>query len=179
MSTGAKKAMADQDNQSAEILSPAPEHASERGPRDRARRRHRNAPRHLESSINMNELRELIGLITENSLTQFELEREGFHVKIGRGPFFDEQAANAQLAAAAGCEPCRARAECSCQCATTPGRSGRRGRIRRSGPAQDHLADRGYVLPGAFANDRQFCAHRESGGTDDRRLHHRSNEADE
>lgn len=101
MSTGAKKAMADQDNQSAEILSPAPDHASERGPRDRARRRHRNAPRHLESSINMNELRELIGLITENSLTQFELEREGFHVKIGRGPFFDEQAANAQLAAAA------------------------------------------------------------------------------
>ena len=101
MSTGAKKAMADQDNQSAEIVSPAPEHAAERGPRDRGRRRHRNAPRHLESSINMNELRELIGLITENSLTQFELEREGFHVKIGRGPFFDEQAANAQLAAAA------------------------------------------------------------------------------
>ena len=101
MSTGAKKAMADQDNQSAEIVSPAPEHAAERGPRDRGRRRHRNASRHLESSINMNELRELIGLITENSLTQFELEREGFHVKIGRGPFFDEQAANAQLAAAA------------------------------------------------------------------------------
>jgi acetyl-CoA carboxylase biotin carboxyl carrier protein len=100
MSTGAKKAMADQDNQSAEILSPPPD-ASERGQRDRARRRHRNPPRHLESSINMNELRELIGLITENSLTQFELEREGFHVKIGRGPFFDEQAANAQMAAAA------------------------------------------------------------------------------
>lgn len=103
MSTGAKKAMADQDNQSAEIVSPSPEHASDRGPRDRdrGRRRHRNAPRHLESSINMNELRELISLITENSLTQFELEREGFHVKIGRGPFFDEQAANAQLVAAA------------------------------------------------------------------------------
>jgi len=101
MSAGAKKAMADQDNQSAEIVSPAPEHTSERGPRDRGRRRHRNPPRHLEPSINMNELRELIGLITENSLTQFELEREGFHVKIGRGAFFDEQAANAQLAAAA------------------------------------------------------------------------------
>ena len=99
MSTGAKKAMADQDNQSAEIISPPPEQASDRGHRDRARRRQRNPPRHLESSINMNELRELIGLITENSLTQFELERESFHVKIGRGPFFDEQAA--QLAAAA------------------------------------------------------------------------------
>ena len=101
MSTGAKKAMADQENKTAEIVSPESEQASEGGHRDRARRRHRNQPRHLEPSINMNELRELIGLITENSLTQFELEREGFHVKIGRGPFFDEQAANAQLAAAA------------------------------------------------------------------------------
>ena len=38
----------------------------------------------------MNELRELIGLITENGLTQFELEREGFRVKVGRGRFLDE-----------------------------------------------------------------------------------------
>ena len=101
MSAGAKKAMADQENKTAEIVSPTPEQASERGHRDRSRRRHRNQPRHLEPSINMNELRELIGLITDNGLTQFELEREDFHVKIGRGPFFDEQAANAQLAAAA------------------------------------------------------------------------------
>src|SRR5256884_9884708 len=101
MSTGPKKAMADQENKTAELVSPAAEQASERGQRERSRRRHRNQPRHLEASINMNELRELIGLFTENSLTQFELEREGFHVKIGRGPFFDEQAANAQLAAAA------------------------------------------------------------------------------
>ena len=99
MSAGAKKAMADQENKTAEIVSPTPEPASERGHRDRSRRRHRNQPRHLEPSINMNELRELIGLITDNSLTQFELEREDFHVKIGRGPFFDEQTANAQLAA--------------------------------------------------------------------------------
>ncbi|PYS62878.1 MAG: acetyl-CoA carboxylase biotin carboxyl carrier protein [Acidobacteria bacterium] len=33
----------------------------------------------------MSELRELIGLITENELTSFELEREGFRVKIARG----------------------------------------------------------------------------------------------
>ncbi len=92
--------MADQENKTAEIVPPEPEQTSERGHRDRARRRHRNQPRHLEASINMNELRELIGLITENGLTQFELEREAFHVKIGRGPFFDEQAANAQVAAA-------------------------------------------------------------------------------
>ena len=47
----------------------------------------------------MNELRELFGLITENALTQFELEREGFHVKIGRGPIIDEHAASALAAA--------------------------------------------------------------------------------
>ena len=92
MSTGAKRVMADEDNRAAEIVS-TPDRASDRGHRDRGRRRHRSQPRHLEQSINMNELRELIGLITENGLTQFELEREGFHVKIGRGPFIDEHAA--------------------------------------------------------------------------------------
>jgi acetyl-CoA carboxylase biotin carboxyl carrier protein len=89
--------MADQDNNAAEIVST--DRASERGHRDRGRRRHRNQPRYLEQSINMNELRELVGLITENGLTQFELEREGFHVKIGRGTFIDEQAASALAAA--------------------------------------------------------------------------------
>ena len=98
MSTGAKRVMADQDSRDAEIIS-TPERASDRGHRDRGRRRHRNQPRHLEQSINMNELRELIGLITENGLTQFELEREGFHVKIGRGPIISEQAASALAAA--------------------------------------------------------------------------------
>ena len=102
MSTGAKRVMADQENKPAEIVSPTTERSSERGhrDRDRGRRRHRgtNQPRYLEQSINMNELRELIGLITENGLTQFELEREGFHVKIGRGPFIDEQTANALAA---------------------------------------------------------------------------------
>jgi acetyl-CoA carboxylase biotin carboxyl carrier protein len=105
MSTGAKKAMADQDNKDAEIVS-TPERASERGQRerdrDRGRRRHRpSQPRHLEQSVNMNELRELVSLITDNGLSLLELEREGFRVKIGRGPFISEEAANA-LAAAAG-----------------------------------------------------------------------------
>ena len=39
----------------------------------------------------MNELRELIDLITENGLTNFELEREGFRVKVGRGGFVEDQ----------------------------------------------------------------------------------------
>ncbi len=79
MATGAKKAMSDKENNESEVVPSA----SEGG--DRGRRRQRNQPKHLEASINMTELRELIGLITENGLTNFELEREGFRVKVGRG----------------------------------------------------------------------------------------------
>lgn len=82
MSTGAKRAMSDQENQQPQAEGSA--HPADRGQRDRGRRRHRDRPRHLEASINMNELRELIGLITDNGLTNFELEREGFRVKVGR-----------------------------------------------------------------------------------------------
>jgi acetyl-CoA carboxylase biotin carboxyl carrier protein len=93
--------MADQDNKPGEIVS-TPERGPERGHRDRGRRRNRppQQTRHLEQSVNMNELRELIGLITDNGLTLLELEREGFRVKIGRGPFIGEEAANALAAAA-------------------------------------------------------------------------------
>lgn len=85
MPVGAKRAMSDQENPQPETESTAPARP-DRGPRDRdrGRRRHRPMPRNLEASINMDELRELIGLITENALSDFELEREGFHVKIGR-----------------------------------------------------------------------------------------------
>ena len=83
MPAGAKRAMSDQENPQPETESSASARP-DRGHRDRGRRRHRPMPRNLEASINMDELRELIGLITDNSLTDFELEREGFHVKIGR-----------------------------------------------------------------------------------------------
>ena len=107
MSAGAKTAMADQETKQAQIVSPATEQNAERGQRDRGRRRHRGQPpRHLDQSVNMNELRELVGLITENGLTLLELEKEGFRVKIGRGPFYEEGAAatapQRQLAPAAG-----------------------------------------------------------------------------
>ena len=97
MSTGTKTVMADQEDKQPEIVSTGPERNADRGhrDRDRGRRRHRNQPKHLDASINMNELRELIDLITENGLTQFELEREGFRIKVGRGHFLDESAANA------------------------------------------------------------------------------------
>ena len=96
MAAGVKSAMADQETKQPQIVSPANERNAERGPRDRdrGRRRHRNPqPRHLEQSVNMNELRELIGLITDNGLSLLELEKEGFRVKIGRGPYYEEAAA--------------------------------------------------------------------------------------
>src|ERR1043166_7208972 len=104
MSAGVKTAMADQEPKQTQIVSAPTERNPERGPRDRGprdrgRRRHGNQPpRHLEQSVNMNELRELVGLITENGLTLLELEREGFRVKIGRGPFIGEEAAKALAA---------------------------------------------------------------------------------
>ncbi len=98
MSTGAKTAMADQEKQP-DIVSPNAER-NERGRRDRHRRRHGSVPKYLEQSINMGELRELVDLITENGLTQFELEREGFRVKVGRGPTYEQAAAQAALAGA-------------------------------------------------------------------------------
>ena len=67
----------------AEVSVPA--RPSDRDRRERGGRRQRNK-RHLEASINMAELRELVTLITKNELTHFELEREGFHVKVSRGP---------------------------------------------------------------------------------------------
>jgi acetyl-CoA carboxylase biotin carboxyl carrier protein len=77
--------MSDKEQNQSEVVSSAPEEAAEGGFRERGRRRSRNVPKHLEASINMDELRELIGLITDNGLTNFELEREGFRVKVGRG----------------------------------------------------------------------------------------------
>jgi acetyl-CoA carboxylase biotin carboxyl carrier protein len=94
MSAGVKRAMSNHESQP-----PADEHSNEpraeRGhrDRDRGRRRHRPLPKHLEASINMDELRELIGLITDNALTDFELEREGFHVKVGRNLYANQPVA--------------------------------------------------------------------------------------
>ena len=83
MSAGVKKAMSNQESQP----SAAEQSSDARSERHRSRRRHRPLPRHLEASVNMDELRELIGLITDNALTELELQREGFHVKIGRNPY--------------------------------------------------------------------------------------------
>ena len=47
-------------------------------------RRRRSRQRHLEPSVNMDELRELITLIQENGFAEFELEREGFRIHVRR-----------------------------------------------------------------------------------------------
>jgi len=47
-------------------------------------RRRRSRQPHLETSVNMDELRELIGLIQENGFAEFELEREGFRIHVRR-----------------------------------------------------------------------------------------------
>ena len=55
--------------------------------RDRGRRRHGqpNQPRRVEQ-LPMDELRDLFALFTDHGLTEFELEREGFRVHLGRNP---------------------------------------------------------------------------------------------
>jgi acetyl-CoA carboxylase biotin carboxyl carrier protein len=53
----------------------------DRGGRGRRRNRNRPGPG---TSINMDELRELIALIRENGLAEFELEHQGFRVRLRR-----------------------------------------------------------------------------------------------
>lgn len=59
-------------------------------PRDRGgRRRHpqqQNQPRRQEQQLPMDELRDLFALFTEHNLTEFEIEREGFRIHVGRTP---------------------------------------------------------------------------------------------
>jgi len=52
---------------------------------EKVRRRQRSRSARPEISVNMDELRELIQLIRDNEFTEFELEREGFRVKVRRG----------------------------------------------------------------------------------------------
>jgi acetyl-CoA carboxylase biotin carboxyl carrier protein len=47
-------------------------------------RRRRSRQPHLETSVNMEELRELIALIQENGFAEFQLEREGFRIHVRR-----------------------------------------------------------------------------------------------
>jgi len=66
--------------------------------RRRAKRRRTARP---EIPVNMDELRELIGLIRENEFTEFELEREGFRVRFRRGAESAESSSGSQTPSAA------------------------------------------------------------------------------
>lgn len=63
--------------------SPEPPESDVRETGTQVRRRRSRQP-HLETSVNMDELRELIGLIQENGFAEFELEREGFRIHVRR-----------------------------------------------------------------------------------------------
>ena len=54
-------------------------------------RSQRSRPGRPEPSVNMDELRELIALLRDNGLSEFELEREGFRVRLRRGVDFEGQ----------------------------------------------------------------------------------------
>lgn len=72
----------------------------------RARRR-RSRSLAAESSVNMEELRELVQLINDNDFNEFELEREGFRVRFRRGLEMSEAAlagAPRELTAGGGAE---------------------------------------------------------------------------
>src|SRR5436189_3179630 len=58
-------------------------------------------PRKPEPSVNMDELRELIALLRENGLSEFELEREGFRVRLRRGAEYDSSEIVSHAAAVA------------------------------------------------------------------------------
>jgi acetyl-CoA carboxylase biotin carboxyl carrier protein len=76
------------DEQQSEQASRQPERTGGAAPRDRdrgGRRRHQqNQPRRPDQQLPMEELRDLFALFTEHGLTEFEIEREGFRVHLGR-----------------------------------------------------------------------------------------------
>jgi acetyl-CoA carboxylase biotin carboxyl carrier protein len=60
-------------------------------------RRRRNRQPHLETSVNLDELREIISLIQENGFAEFELEREGFRIHVRRDLGGPEAAADSAM----------------------------------------------------------------------------------
>ena len=84
MALGAKQSMSDQEAEKPQAEASVEVTQTESEGRERGRRRNRGVSKNLEASINMDELRQLVSLIIENGVMDFELEREGFRVKVGR-----------------------------------------------------------------------------------------------
>jgi acetyl-CoA carboxylase biotin carboxyl carrier protein len=68
-------------------------------------RRRRTRQPHLETSVNMDELREIIALIQENAFAEFELEREGFRIHVRRDPVAAETVGDSTSPPNAGAIP--------------------------------------------------------------------------
>ncbi|HYE64793.1 MAG TPA: acetyl-CoA carboxylase biotin carboxyl carrier protein [Pyrinomonadaceae bacterium] len=92
--------------------------------RDRGRRRHHpNQPRRPEPALNMDELRDLVELITAHGLTDFELEREGFRVRLRRelAPQSSASAPNVTTSAQMSVPPAQATASSAPSSESTAG----------------------------------------------------------
>lgn len=67
------------------------------GNRDSQPRQENRSSSNVASAINMNELREVVELISQHGFSDFEFEREGFRVRLRKG--FETQQSNVQFAA--------------------------------------------------------------------------------
>lgn len=85
----------DSENDEVEVQLDTDQSSSEPA-RTRRRRNRSTGSMGTEVSVNMDELRELIGLVRENEFTEFELEREGFRVRFRRGASAAEAAGEAE-----------------------------------------------------------------------------------
>lgn len=104
-------------------------------------RRRRSRQPHLETSVNMDELRELIALIQENGFAEFELEREGFRIHVRRDVAGSEAAASsagAQIADAASAPPGNA-ASSGAKASATPDHPGARAATAASEDQDLHM----------------------------------------
>ena len=86
--------MSDPGSQKTEIELPAETEVEATSEPARGRRRRKGSVG-AETSVNMDELRELIQLINENDFSEFELEREGFRVRFRRGAEISEATSGA------------------------------------------------------------------------------------
>lgn len=104
-------------------------------------RRRRSRQSHLEASVNMDELRELISLIQENGFAEFELERGGFRIHLRRDLAGSEAAASsagAQVADAAPTPPANA-ASSGAKASATPDHPGARAETAASEDQDLHM----------------------------------------
>jgi acetyl-CoA carboxylase biotin carboxyl carrier protein len=104
-------------------------------------RRRRSRQPHLETSVNMDELRELIALIQENGFAEFELEREGFRIHVRRDLGSSEagvDSAGAPVPDAAASPPANA-ARSGTKVSTTPDHPGARAQTAASEDQDLHM----------------------------------------